>query len=547
MNLAGKKILLGVSGGIAAYKSCELLRLLQKKGAEVRVCMTDAATQFVAPLTFASLSKCPVYLKNGAVEARPFQHIDFPRWADLYLVVPATANVIGKFVYGIGDDPVSLCFMSCTCPRFVAPAMNVAMYNSPAVKRNLETLRSFEDTFVLESPAGELACGEVGKGRLLEPAQIVAYLERFEARGTRLENASERRPGGDGGEGLPLASAARASSATPSSGHIPQRPELQKCSAPKLSEAAQYLQETALQDLPASAQSEATSKLSDLIPQSGEAAPRKVLITAGRTEEAIDPVRYISNRSSGKTAVAIAATFLANGFDVDVVAGPMEAEFPGGVRVTRVRSAQQMHDAVLAKQSEADVLIHCAAVADYRPRFTATEKIKDSRSQLILELEPNPNILRDCTAARRDAAKDSRMANQVVVGFALETDHFKEHAAEKFAKSGADALLLNAPVASGSGFGFDEVRYTLIRPGAEIAEMKMGSKIDLAQEIVDFAEEKLRAVYAENGAVYAGNSAVYTGNGAVYAAHSASPDANGAVSCANSASPAATDSTSSSK
>ena len=141
MNLAGKKILLGVSGGIAAYKSCELLRLLQKKGAEVRVCMTEAATQFVAPLTFASLSKCPVYLKNGAVEARPFQHIDFPRWADLYLVVPATANVIGKFVYGIADDPVSL----------------------------------FENTFVMDSPAGELACGEVGKGRLLDPAEIVAY------------------------------------------------------------------------------------------------------------------------------------------------------------------------------------------------------------------------------------------------------------------------------------------------------------------------------------------------------------------------------------
>ena len=482
MELAGKKILLGVSGGIAAYKSCELLRLLQKKGAEVRVCMTEAATQFVAPLTFASLSKCPVYLKNGAVEARPFQHIDFPRWADLYLVVPATANVIGKFVYGIADDPVSLCFMSCTCPRFVAPAMNVAMYNSPAVKRNLETLRNFEDTFVLESPAGELACGEVGKGRLLEPSQIVAYLERFEARGSRLENASERRPGGDGGEGLPLASAARASSATPSSGHIPQRPELQKCSAPKLSEAAQYLQETALQDLPASA------RTLNLKPEA-----YKVLITAGRTEEAIDPVRYISNRSSGKTAVAIAATFLANGFDVEAVAGPMEAEFPGGVHVTKVRSAQQMHDAVLEKQPEADVLIHCAAVADYRPRFTATEKIKDSRSQLILELEPNPNILRDCTAARRNAVKGSRMANQVVVGFALETDHFKEHAAEKFAKSGADALLLNAPVANGSGFGFDEVRYTLIRRNSEISEMKMGSKIDLAQEIVDFVENKLGA------------------------------------------------------
>lgn len=442
MDLAGKKILLGVSGGIAAYKSCELLRLLQKKDAEVRVCMTEAATQFVAPLTFASLSKCPVYLKNGAVEARPFQHIDFPRWADLYLVVPATANVIGKFVYGIADDPVSLCFMSCTCPRFVAPAMNVAMYNSPAVKRNLETLRNFENTFVLESPAGELACGEVGKGRLLEPAEIIACLESAEE--TR-ENDSE------------------VSSSTSTS----LRGACDEAIQNKISEAAQYLQETAQLDLPASAQG---------------VNVRRVLITAGRTEEAIDPVRYISNRSSGKTAVALAATFLANGFDVGVVAGPMEAEFPGGVHVTRVRSAQQMHSAVLEQMKNVDALVHCAAVADYRPKVVATEKIKDSRSQLTLELEPNPNILRDSVAAKR--------GDQVVVGFALETDHFAEHAKEKFEKSGADALLLNAPVASGSGFGFDEVRYALIRHGLPIPEMKMGSKLNLAQEIVDFVISK---------------------------------------------------------
>ena len=446
MNLAGKKILLGVSGGIAAYKSCELLRLLQKKGAEVRVCMTESATQFVAPLTFASLSKCPVYLKNGTMEARPFQHIDFPRWADLYLVVPATANVIGKFACGIADDPVSLCFMSCTCPRVIAPAMNVAMYNSPAVKRNLEVLREFENTIVLESPAGELACGEVGQGRLMDPSEIVAYLE-----GASLPLASESCHSREGGN-LP------ASSATPSPrGSTPKTPDA-----------------TVL-------------KTAELPPLQGTTLPgfgKKVLITAGRTEEAIDPVRYISNRSSGKTAVAIAATFLANGFDVSVVAGPMEAEFPGGVHITKIRSACDMHKAVLEQMKNADVLVHCAAVADYRPKVAATEKIKDSRSQLILELEPNPNILRDSVAQKR--------ADQVVVGFALETDHFKEHAAEKLKKCGADALLLNAPVAANSGFGFDEVRYVLIRANGEIPEMKMGSKIDLAQEIVDFSLDKLK-------------------------------------------------------
>lgn len=425
MNLAGKKILLGVSGGIAVYKSCELLRLLQKKGAEVRVCMTDAATEFVAPLTFASLSKCPVYLKNGAVEARPFQHIDFPRWADLYLVVPATANVIGKFACGIADDPVSLCFMSCTCPRVIAPAMNVAMYNSPAVKRNLEILRGFENTTVLESPAGELACGEVGQGRLMEPAEIVAYLETRDE--TRVAIG-----------------------------------EKVQCEPPAFPVA---------QDVPPTQDAS--------LPGYG----KKILLTAGRTEEAIDPVRYISNRSSGKTAVALASVFYANGFKVEVVAGPMEAEFPKGVHVTKIRSARDMHDAVLERMKSASVLIHCAAVADYRPKVAATEKIKDSRSQLILELEPNPNILRDSVAQKRD--------DQVIVGFALETDHFEEHAAEKLAKSGADALLLNAPVAADSGFGRDCVRFALVEKGKPVPQLAMGEKVDLAETILNFCLERL--------------------------------------------------------
>ena len=434
MNLAGKKILLGVSGGIAVYKSCELLRLLQKKGAEVRVCMTDAATEFVAPLTFASLSKCPVYLKNGAVEARPFQHIDFPRWADLYLVVPATANVIGKFACGIADDPVSLCFMSCTCPRVIAPAMNVAMYNSPAVKRNLEILRGFEDTTVLESPAGELACGEVGQGRLMEPTEIVKWLE-----GASLSKGDTHEPA----------------------------PNLIRGNAP-IAPACPVAQ-----DVPPTQDAS--------LPGHG----KKVLLTAGRTEEAIDPVRYISNRSSGKTAVALASVFYANGFEVEVVAGPLEAEFPKGVCVTKIRSARDMHAAVLERMKNASVLVHCAAVADYRPKVAATEKIKDSRSQLILELEPNPNILRDSVAQKR--------SDQVIVGFALETDHFEEHAAEKLEKSGADALLLNAPVAADSGFGRDCVRFALVEKGKPVPPLAMGEKVDLAETILNFCLERLNA------------------------------------------------------
>ncbi len=504
MNLAGKKILLGVSGGIAVYKSCELLRLLQKKGAEVRVCMTDAATEFVAPLTFASLSKCPVYLKNGAVEARPFQHIDFPRWADLYLVVPATANVIGKFACGIADDPVSLCFMSCTCPRVIAPAMNVAMYNSPAVKRNLEILRGFENTTMLESPAGELACGEVGQGRLMEPAEIVAYLEtrddkcvdrvsrpsllghdrdqhlgqersdcpktRDESRNSATNKFTEPAEvnAAEKGASLPLAAAACASSATPSNGGHPRNAPAPACPVAK-----------------------------DIDPTQDATLPgfgKKVLLTAGRTEEAIDPVRYISNRSSGKTAVALASVFYANGFSVEVVAGPMEAAFPGGVKVTRVKSARDMHDAVMERLQDADAVVHCAAVAAYRPAHAATEKIKDSRSQLTIELVPNPNILRDCTAARKantESASGNAVHKQVIIGFALETDHFEEHAAEKLEKSGADALLLNAPVAADSGFGRDCVRFALVKKGSPVPPLAMGEKIDLAETILNFCLERL--------------------------------------------------------
>ena len=470
MDLNGKKILLGVTGGIAAYKSCELLRLLQKKGAQVRVAMTEAATRFVAPLTFASLSKCPVYLKDGAVEARPFQHIDFPRWADLYLVVPCTANAIGKFAYGLADDPVSLCFMSCTCPRLLAPAMNVAMYNSPAVQRNLQTLRSFENTYVLESPAGELACGEVGSGRLLEPADIVKLIETD---GVILSGARQGEVEGSKGESLPLASASAPATPSPR-GAAPKTPAAHFNGLP---------QDSLVIPAKAGISYHSEVDLPELNDPSLPGHERTVLITAGRTEEAIDPVRYISNRSSGKTAVALASVFLANGYSVEVVAGPMEAEFPGGAAVHRVRSACEMHRAVMERLSGADALVHCAAVADYRPKDPAQSKIKDSRSQLVLELVPNPNILRDSVAAKKP--------NQVVVGFALETDHFEEHAQEKLLKSGADALLLNAPVAKDSGFGFDNVNYALVTPGKDIPEMQMGSKVELSETIVDFVNRKL--------------------------------------------------------
>ncbi len=392
MILSGKKILLGVTGSIAAYKACELLRLLQKEGAEVRVAMSPAATRFVAPLSFASLSRCPVYLQDGAEEARPFRHIDFPRWADLYVVAPASADAIGKFASGLADDPVSLCFMSSTCEKWIFPAMNSAMYRSFAVQRNLEILRGFSDTKVVAPSEGELACGEKGPGRFMEPAEIVRTLKRFR---------------------------------------------------------------------------EAT----------GKGPSRSVLITAGRTEEAIDPVRYISNRSSGKTAVALAEAFLDAGYDVTLVHGPMDVDAPLGVEEISVNSARQMYDAVLSRQPSFDAVVHCAAVADYRPRNASDTKIKDSRSQLLLELEPNPNILRDTVKNRKPG--------QVIVGFALETDDVKRHGLEKLERSGADILVLNTPVLSTGGFGKDAVPFAILEKGKPVPELEFHLKSELAKNVVE--------------------------------------------------------------
>lgn len=400
MILSGKKILLGVTGSIAAYKACELLRLFQKEGADVRVAMSPAATRFVAPLSFASLSRCPVYLQDGAQEARPFQHIDFPRWADLYIVAPASADSIGKFAGGLADDPVSLCFMSSTCEKWIFPAMNSAMYRSFAVQRNLKILRGFSDTHVLAPSDGELACGEKGPGRFMEPAEIVKSLKRYRK-------------------------------------------------------------------------------------VSGKKSNRSVLVTAGRTEEAIDPVRYISNRSSGKTAVALAEAFLDAGFEVLLVHGPMDVEVPFGARDVAVKSAREMYDAVLSRQSSFDAVVHCAAVADYRPKQASDTKIKDSRSQLTLELEPNPNILRDTVKNRKHG--------QVIVGFALETDDVERHGREKLEKSGADFLVLNTPVLSDGGFGKDAVPFAILEKGKPVPQLEFHLKSELARNVVERVNGRLEA------------------------------------------------------
>jgi phosphopantothenoylcysteine decarboxylase/phosphopantothenate--cysteine ligase len=400
MRLSHKKILLGITGGIAAYKSCELLRLLQKEGAEVRVAMTPSATGFVGPLTFAALSGYPVFLQSGMLESKPFQHIDYPRWADLFLVIPCSANTLARMANGFADEPVSLCFMAGTCPKWIAPAMNSSMYLSSAVQKNIAVLRQ-SGAVILDAPAGELACGEVGPGRCPEPETVIQALRHAEELQTK----------------VPVTNG------------------------------------------------------------------KKVLITGGRTEEAVDPVRYISNRSSGKTAVALALAFRDAGYSVTMVQGPMEAKVPEGVVVVPVKSACEMHEAVLRELSQVDVVVHCAAVADYRPKTTASEKIKDSRSLLTLELVPNPNILRDSVAAKKKG--------QIVIGFALETEQAEQHAKEKLEKSGADLLVLNTPVAESSGFGFDSVAYTLVEPSRPVPPISTNSKAALAEDVVTFVNNRL--------------------------------------------------------
>jgi phosphopantothenoylcysteine decarboxylase / phosphopantothenate---cysteine ligase len=396
MILEGKKILLGVTGGIAAYKCCELLRQLQKQGAEVRVAMTPAATEFVGSMTFASLSGFPVYLA-GPHSANTFRHIDYPRWADLYVVAPASANSIARFVAGFAEEPVSMCWAAALVPKIVVPAMNFAMFQSPANQRNLATLRA-DGVRVVEPEAGRLACGEEGQGRFPPIETILAAI--------------------------------RAALAPAPNG-------------------------------------------------------RSVLITAGRTEEAIDPVRYISNRSSGKTAAALASAFMAAGFQVNMVHGPMEATIPEGCSAVFTRSARDMHAAVLRLFPTADAVVHCAAVADYRPAQVASEKIKDSRSQLELALEPNPNILRDTVAQKK--------AGQVVVGFALETEKALEHAQAKRAKSGADLIVVNTPVRPDSGFGCDAVEFALVGPDGPASALRLGPKEDLARGVVEFVKARLES------------------------------------------------------
>jgi len=393
----GRRVALGVSGGIAAYKAVEVLRGLQRAGCEVRVGMTKRACEFVTPLTFRALSGSHVVVDDYAPDnPDPIAHITFSQSVELFVVAPATANVIAKFANGIADDFLTSTYLASNAPVLVAPAMNTTMLLHPATRRNLARLRA-DGVRLVEPDAGEMACGTIGPGRLSEPEIIVA---------AALEMLREK-----------------------------------------------------------------DSRAADL-------AGERVLITAGGTREEIDPVRFISNHSSGRMGFALAEAARSRGADVTIVAGSTSAEPPRGVRVVRALSAEDMRAAVMREVSNASVFIAAAAVADYRPAERAVNKMKKSGASLTLTLEPTPDILEEVARSRRDGL--------LVVGFAAETENVVENARAKLERKRLDAVVANDLTQDGAGFDKDTNVVTLLARDRERPDtLPLMSKLDAAHRVMD--------------------------------------------------------------
>ena len=408
------RIGLGVTGGIAAYKAVEVMRLLQKSGCEVSVAMTRYATEFVQPLTFKALTDRHVIVDDyDAENPDPIAHINFSQNIDLLLIVPATANIIAKFANGVADDFLTSTYLASTAPVLIAPAMNTTMWEQPATQRNIEQLRKDGVRFV-EPVAGELACKTVGTGKLEDVENIVAQaldIVRSAERGVRNKNMAN-----------------------------PQ---------------------SAIRN-----------------PHSSDLAGEHVLITVGGTREAIDPVRFISNHSSGKMGFALAEAAVARGAAVTVVAGQTTVEPPNGVQVVKGVSAKEMFDAVMRELPNATVFIGAAAVADYAPANAADAKIKkDGRDSLTLELKKTPDILSEVSKRRRDG--------QLVVGFAAETNDVVTYAKIKMGKKCLDMVVANDITKEGAGFDTDTNIATIItKSGGEIDLPKM-SKREMADRVLD--------------------------------------------------------------
>ena len=384
-----KNVTLGVTGGIAAYKSVELLRLLTKAGAKVRVIMTENARWFVGPGTFQALSGQPVCTSVFEEGDAAIRHIDWAQETDLAVIAPATANCIGKLANGIADDALSTYMLAVKAPVVVCPAMNTNMYQHPAVQRNLAVLREYGHILIAPDD-GQLACGTVGPGRLPDPSFIVEKLAGI----------------------------------------------------------------MAPQDL----------------------AGLTVLVTAGPTREALDPVRFISNPSSGKMGFAVARAARQRGAKVLLVSGPVDLPDPVDVAIQRVTSAQEMYDCVMERLEEADVVIKTAAVSDYRPAAPETHKIKKGADRITMDLEKTRDILRTI---------GERKGQRLVVGFAAETRDLKNYAVQKLQEKHLDLIVGNVIGEPGSGFAGDTNKVTFFYPDGTTEAMALMEKEDLAHCLLD--------------------------------------------------------------
>ena len=397
--MRGKHIIVAVSAGIAAYKAIEVVSRLRKKGAEVKVVMTQNATHIASPLTFGEISGHPVALDMfEQVHQWDVEHIALATWTDAYVVVPATANVIGKIYAGIADDMLTTTIMATTAPKYLCPAMNTEMYNNPITQRNLEGLRSL-GYHIMDPAEGWLACGITGVGRLPEPEAIVDWLES------------------------------------------------KMCSTNEL---------------------EGTT----------------ILVTAGGTQESIDPVRYIGNRSSGKMGYAIAEQAARMGAKVILVSAPTSLPIPNGVDFISVDSAVSMQEAVEARFNDVNVVIMAAAVSDFRVLHKAEQKIKKMESMTI-ELVKNPDILQGL---------GSKKNHQILVGFAAETEHVIKYGQDKVARKNLDMLVANDVSKSNAGFNVDTNEGYFLYPDKEPKEMPNMKKSELARhilrEVIDLVANK---------------------------------------------------------
>ncbi|SER62676.1 bifunctional phosphopantothenoylcysteine decarboxylase/phosphopantothenate--cysteine ligase CoaBC [Salipaludibacillus aurantiacus] len=361
--MAKKNILLCVTGGIAVFKAAALTSKLIQENYNVKVVMSSSAREFVTPLTFQALSRDHVYV-DTFTEPNPAKiaHIDIADWADLVLIAPATANIIGKLAHGIADDMVTTTLLASTAPVMIAPAMNVHMYDHPAVKKNMETLKGFGYDFV-EPDEGYLACGYEGKGRMAEPEDLLAVVNHHFIR--------QSHPNWHG---------------------------------------------------------------------------KRVLVTAGPTQEVIDPVRFFSNRSSGKMGYAIAEAAAARGAEVTLISGPVSLDPPHGVRLLPVTSAEEMYNAADAHFGSADIVIKAAAVADYRPKDTHSQKMKKTPGDIQIEMERTKDILKSL---------GRKKTKQILVGFAAESENIEENARNKVESKRLDLIAANSIVKEGSGFQGD--------------------------------------------------------------------------------------------